>query len=45
MGFREIKEDLTEKRKKQDRDFSGSPVVKTLHSQYRGCRFDPCLGN
>ena len=23
------------------RDFPGSPVVKTLHFQCRGCRFDP----
>ena len=28
-----------------NRDFSGSPVVKTPHSQCRGPRFDPCLGN
>ena len=27
------------------RDFSGSAVVKTLHVQCKGFRFDPCLGN
>ena len=26
-------------------DFPGSPVVKTLRSQFRGHRFDPWLGN
>ena len=28
----------------QDRDFPGSPVVKTLHFQCRVCRFDPWSG-
>ena len=27
------------------RDFTGSPVVKTLHFQCRGHRFHPWLGN
>ena len=26
-------------------DFSGGPVVKTLHCQCRWCQFDPWLGN
>ena len=25
--------------------FPGGPVAKTLHSQCRGPRFDPCSGN
>ena len=31
--------------KRQFEDFLGGPVVKTLHSQCRGHRFDPWLGN
>ena len=29
----------------QNRDLPGSPVTKTLHSQFGGPRFDPWLGN
>ena len=28
-----------------DGDFPGGPVTKTLHSQWRGPRFDPWSGN
>ena len=31
--------------KKLPKDFPGSPVVKTLHFQYKEHRFDPWLGN
>ena len=27
-----------------DRDFPGGPVVRSLHSHYRGCRFNSSLG-
>ena len=30
---------------KRPEDFLGGPVVKTLCCQYRGCGFDPWLGN
>ena len=31
--------------KTKNRDFPGGPVVKTPHSQCRGHRFNPRLGN
>ena len=31
--------------KKQNREFPGGPVVKTLHFHCKGHRFDPWLGN
>ena len=37
MGYRSFKN--------EDRDFVGSPVVKTLHFHCRGHGFDPWLGN
>ena len=38
--------DMTVESKRDSlRVFSGSPVVKTLSFQYRGCRFYPWLGD
>lgn len=28
-----------------DRDFTGCPMVKTLHFHYNKCEFDPWLGD
>ena len=36
---------LVQVKKPVPRDFPGGPVVKTLHSQCRGPRFDPWPGS